>query len=136
MSESDSNASEPEFGPPTKDPWKGFRGVVAGSLILEAIVVLLALPVVATVGGGLTWWSGTYLVGLAVLMILGAGLQGRPWAMKYNLLLQVGLLFGFFVHVSIGSVGVVFAILWGYLLYFRRNVRQRMERGLLPGQRG
>jgi hypothetical protein len=110
--------------------------VVAGSLILEAIVVLLALPVVATVGGGLTWWSGTYLVGLAVLMILGAGLQGRPWAMKYNLLLQVGLLFGFFVHVSIGSVGVVFAILWGYLLYFRRNVRQRMERGLLPGQRG
>ena len=29
------------------DPWKSFRGVMAGTLILEAIVVLLALPVVA-----------------------------------------------------------------------------------------
>ena len=28
------------------DPWKSFRGVMAGTLILEAIVVLLALPVV------------------------------------------------------------------------------------------
>lgn len=135
MSDQDSNAPEPEFGPPTKDPWKSFRGVVAGSLVLEAIVVLLALPVVATVGGGVTWVSGTYLVGLAVLMFLGAGLQGRPWAMKYNLLLQVALLLGFFVHVSIGVVGVVFAILWGYILYFRKNVRERLERGLLPGQR-
>ncbi|MEV0948473.1 DUF4233 domain-containing protein [Rhodococcus sp. NPDC049939] len=135
MSESNSSASEPEFAPPTSDPWKGFRGVVAGSLILEAIVVLLALPVVATVGGGLTWLSGTYLVGLSILMILGAGLQGRPWAMTYNLLLQVALILGFFVHESIGIVGLVFAILWGYILYFRKKVRQRMEQGLLPGQR-
>ena len=35
------------------------RGVMAGTLILEAIVVLLAMPVVATVGGGLTWLVGT-----------------------------------------------------------------------------
>ncbi|MFZ2174117.1 MAG: DUF4233 domain-containing protein [Rhodococcus sp. (in: high G+C Gram-positive bacteria)] len=135
MSASDSNASNPEVGPPVKDPWKGFRGVVAGTLVLEGIVVLLALPVVATVGGGVTWASGIYVVGLAVLMFLGAGLQGRPWAMKYNLLLQVVLVLGFFVHVSIGVVGVVFAILWGYLLYFRKSVREKMERGLLPGQR-
>ena len=32
--------------PPPPDPWKSFRGVMAGTLILEAIVVLLALPVV------------------------------------------------------------------------------------------
>ncbi len=36
------------------DPWKSFRGVMAGTLILEIITVLLALPVVAAVGGGLT----------------------------------------------------------------------------------
>ena len=34
------------------DPWKSFRGVMAGTLILEAIVVLLALPVVAAADGG------------------------------------------------------------------------------------
>jgi hypothetical protein len=28
------------------DPWKSFRGVMAGTLILEMIAVLLALPVV------------------------------------------------------------------------------------------
>ena len=40
------------------DPWKSFRGVMAGTLILEAIVVLLALPVVAVSHGGLTRLSG------------------------------------------------------------------------------
>ena len=40
--------TEPTQGP---DPWKSFRGVMAGTLILEAIVVLLALPVVGQVGG-------------------------------------------------------------------------------------
>ena len=55
------------------DPWKSFRGVMAGTLILEAIVVLLALPVVGLVGGGLTTWSMAYLIGLAVLLVLLAG---------------------------------------------------------------
>lgn len=74
--------------PPAKDPWKGLRGVMAGTLVLQAIVVLLAVPVVWRVGDGITWFSGTYVIGLAVLMILGAGLQGRPWALKYDLTLQ------------------------------------------------
>ena len=39
---------------PAPDPWKSFRGVMAGTLILEAIVVLLALPVVSFSRGGLT----------------------------------------------------------------------------------
>ena len=34
------------------DPWKSFRGVMAGILMLEAIVVLLALPVVLVVCRG------------------------------------------------------------------------------------
>ena len=42
--------------PSAPDPWKSFSGVMAGTLILEIITVLLALPVVATVGGGLTPW--------------------------------------------------------------------------------
>ena len=40
------STQEPET-PNQPDPWKSFRGVMAGTLILEAIVVLLALPVVA-----------------------------------------------------------------------------------------
>ena len=65
---------------PQADPWRGFRGVMAATLFLEAIVILLAIPVVGAVGGGLTPVSLSYLIGLAALFILLAGLQGRPWA--------------------------------------------------------
>lgn len=127
--------TEPEFLPPTTDPWKGFRGVTAGTLVLEAIVVLLALPVVGTVGGGVTLFSGTYIVVLAIVMILAAGRQGKPYAMRLNLILQVLLLAGVLIHISIGVVAVVFGAVWAYLLYLRRDITDRIERGLLPGQR-
>jgi len=122
--------------PPAKDPWKGLRGVMAGTLVLEAIVVLLVLPVVAVIGGGLTWFSGGYIVLLAVAMIAGAGLQGRPWALWYNLALQVLTLLGFVVDLSLGIVGVLFSVVWGYILYLRKDMKDREARGLLPGQRG
>lgn len=130
-----SNDAEPEFAPPTKDPWKGFRGVCAGTLVLEAIVVLLALPVVAKVGGGVTWLSGTYIVVLAVAMILAAGVQGKQWGMTVNIVLQAAMIVGFLAHVSLGVLGLIFAGVWGYLLYLRKDIRQRLEQGLLPGQR-
>ena len=127
--------SETEFRPPTNDPWKGFRGVVAGTLVLEAIVTLLALPVVATLGGGATWYSTTYIVALAVAMILAAGKQGEPWAMKLNLILQLFVLGGAVFHLSIGAVGLIFIAVWLYLLYLRRDITERIRRGMLPGQR-
>ncbi|MFY2787707.1 DUF4233 domain-containing protein [Rhodococcus sp. KRD162] len=127
--------SEAQFKPPTTDPWKGFRGVVAGTLVLEAIVTLLALPVVATLGGGATWFSTTYIVALAVAMILAAGKQGKPWAMKLNLILQLFVLAGAVFHLSIGAVGLIFIAVWLYLLYLRRDITERMRRGMLPGQR-
>lgn len=121
---------------PATDPWKGFRGVMAGTLILEAITVLLALPVVAAVGGGLEWWSITFLVGLAVAMFLGAGVQGKPWAMNFNLALQVLLIAGgAFMQLSILVIGVVFAIVWAFILFLRADVRKRIAAGLLPSQR-
>ncbi len=124
-----------EFKPPTNDPWKGFRGVLAGTLVLEAIVVLLALPVVSTVGGGLGWLSTLYLVGLAVALILAAGIQGRPRAMQINFALQVFVLLGVFIHLSIGIVGLIFGAVWIYLLYLRKDIRRRIANGLLYGQR-
>ncbi|MFG1785607.1 DUF4233 domain-containing protein [Rhodococcus oryzae] len=133
--EGEADGGAPRFRPPVNDPWKGFRGVCAGTLILEAIVVLLALPVVATVGGGITWLSGVYLVGLALLMILGGGVQGKPWAMGYNFALQAALIAGFAVHPAIGAVGLLFGAVWAYLLYLKRDLTERIEQGLLPGQR-
>src|SRR3954469_23775688 len=98
--------------PPPADPWKSFAGVMAGTLILEVIVVLLALPVVGAVGGGLTAASLGYLIGLAALLILLAGLQRRPWAIWVNLAVQVVPLAGFVVYPGVGFIGVLFTGLW------------------------
>jgi hypothetical protein len=116
------------------DPWKSFRGVMAGTLILESIVVLLALPVVSVSHGGLSVTSGGYLIGLAVVLILLAGVQGRPWALWVNLAMQAFVIAGAFVHVTVGFIGVVFAGVWVLIAYLRSEVKRRQERGLLPGQ--
>ena len=116
------------------DPWKSFRGVMAGTLILEIITVLLALPVVATVGGGLTAWSTAYLVGFAVLLGLLAGMQGRPWAIWANLGVQLLLVIGFFIYPAIGFIGVLFVVVWAVIAYLRNEVLRRQRLGLLPGQ--
>ncbi len=120
--------------PAAPDPWKSFRGVMAGTLILEAIVVLLALPVVSVFEGGLTAFTGTYLIGFAVVLILLAGLQGRPWAIWVNLGIQVVLIAGWIVSGAVGFIGLVFTGVWVLIWYLRSEVKRREARGLLPGQ--
>ena len=120
--------------PAPPDPWKSFRGVMAGTLILEAIVVLLALPVVATVGGGLTAVSIAFLAGFTVLLIVLAGMQGRPWAIWANLGVQVVLIAGWAIYPGIGFIGLLFTAVWLIMVYLRAEVLRRQRRGLLPGQ--
>lgn len=126
----------PDPAPPAAagDPWKSFRGVMAGTLILELITVLLALPVVGAVGGGLTAWSMSYLVGFAILLGLLAGVQGRPWAIWANLGVQLLLVAGFFIYPVIGVMGLLFGVVWGVIAYLRAEVLRRQRLGLLPGQ--
>ncbi len=117
----------PQSAPP--DPWKGFGAVMAATLLLEAIVVLLAIPVVATVGGGLTAASLGYLIGLAALLVLLAGVQRRPWALWANLAAQLVVLGGVLVYPGIGFIGVIFTGVWVLIAYFRAEVRRRQAPG-------
>jgi predicted membrane protein len=107
---------------------------MAATLILEVITVLLALPVVAKVGGGLSGTSTAYLVGFAVLLVLLAGMQGRSWAIWANLGAQLILIAGFFLHPAVGFIGVLFALVWAVIAYMRAEVLRRQRLGLLPGQ--
>ncbi|MBY0440864.1 MAG: DUF4233 domain-containing protein [Mycobacteriaceae bacterium] len=109
------------------DPWKSFRAVMAATLILEAIVVLLALPVIGAVGGGLTPVALSYLLGLAGLLILLAGVQRHPRLVWVNLAVQVILLAGCAVYPGVGFIGVLFTGVWGLIAYFRTEVRARVE---------
>ncbi len=116
------------------DPWRSFRGVMAGVLVLEAIVVLLALPVVAVVGHGLTTATATYLIGVAAVLVVLSGLQRWPWMIWVNLALQLVVIAGFVVHAAIGFIGGLFAGVWLLIVYLRIEVQRRQKRGLLPGQ--
>lgn len=118
----------------TPDPWKSFRGVMAGTLILEAIVVLLAVPVVGAVGGGLSPVALGYLIGSAVILVLLTGLQGRSWAIWLDLAMQLVLIAGFLLYPGVGLIGLLFAGVWALIAYLRAEVLRRQRRGLLPGQ--
>lgn len=134
MSTPPEGADEPRPGvrPPPTDPMRGARGVFAATLVLEAIVVLLALLVLPDGGSGL----GTgVIVGLAVAMVLAAGLQRRPWGLAAALGLQVLLLVAGLLFVpALVILAVVFAIVWGVLVWMRREVARRMAAGTLPSQ--
>ncbi len=116
------------------DPMKGIRGVFAMTLVLESIVVLLALLVLPKFGTGATPLGVTVITAVAVLMIVGAGLQRRPWGVRFGIGLQVAMIAcGLFVP-ALGVMGVVFAVVWGGLLWLRRDVAARMAAGELPSQ--
>jgi Protein of unknown function (DUF4233) len=121
---------------PPPDPMRGVRGVFAAALVLEAIVVLLALLVFARFGNAPAPVGYAVISGLAVLMVVAAGLQRRPWGLGFALVLQaVTVVAGFLLTVPLGVVGVIFALVWAGLLLLRRDVARRMARGELPAQR-
>ncbi len=127
-------SAHPGFTDPTTDPWKGLRGVMSGLLILQAIVVGLAFPVVAKVGGGLNAASIAYLSVLIIALILACGLQNRSWALTLNCTLTLLTIVGGVFHWSIAVIGLIFALVWAYVIYIKRDVEQRMANGQLPGQ--
>lgn len=119
---------------PFNDPWKGLRGVMSGTLILEAIVVLLALPIVARLGGGVTWVSGGYIVLVALALVMACRYQSHPRALAIDCGLQLAVFAGLLFHWSIGIVAIVFGLVWAYIATVKRDVARRLERGMLPGQ--
>lgn len=121
---------------PAVDPWKGFRGVCAGTLVMQAIVILLVLTVIARIdeGAHMVGWKIAYVVVLGLTMIVASGLQRKPWAMALNLTLAGLSVLGWIVHYSMGVVGIFFLIVWVYVLFLRSSLQKRIEGGYLPSQ--
>lgn len=107
------------------DPLRGLRGIFAGTLVMEAIVVGLALLVVSRFSGGLGGPAGWYTVGLALGMLAAAFVQRRPWGLGSALALQVAMVAGWFAHPSLGVMGLLFILVWAYLLHVRTEVLRR-----------
>ncbi|MGH4026637.1 MAG: DUF4233 domain-containing protein [Pseudonocardiaceae bacterium] len=109
------------------DPLRGLRGIFAGTLVMEAIVVGLALLVVGRFSGGLGGPAGWYTMGLAVGMLVVAFVQRRPWGLGLALALQVAMVAGWFAHPTLGAMGLLFILVWAYLLYLRTDVLRRLS---------
>jgi Protein of unknown function (DUF4233) len=125
----------PRENAPAVDPMKGFRGVMAGTLVLEAIVVALSMLVVAKLYGGLGTVAGV-IVGVVVVVLLSTcALLRYPWTVVLIGLAQLALIACVFSSPAVAVIGVLFALVWGWLLWARRDVTRRMAAGRLPSQR-
>jgi hypothetical protein len=116
------------------NPLKGFRGVMAVTLVMEAITVALALFAVAQLYGGLNSTVG-YLVGFdALALVLACGFLKHSWTVVVILVLQLVMVACIVAAVAVGIVGLLFLVVWVYLLWLRREVSRRMAAGQLPSQ--
>lgn len=119
---------------PTPDPLKSFRGVMVGTLIIEAIVVALALPVVVKLGGGIGSGQGWAVLAIVAALLVCCGMLRHSWATSAVLVLQVALIAFLFTLPSVGVIGLLFLGVWLYLLWLRRDVARRLAEGRLPSQ--
>jgi hypothetical protein len=127
-------AATPAPTPEVPNPLNGFRGVMAGALVMEVITVGLALFTVADLYGGLNSTVG-YLVGFDLLaLLLTCAFLGRSWSMIVILVLQLVLVACIVSAIAVGIVGLLFLAVWVYLFWLRRDVSRRMAAGRLPSQ--
>ncbi len=105
-----------------RNPEAAVRGLGAGTLALEAIVLLLAIQPIRILGGDLSGWGIGAVVALAVLAALVAGSMRRPWAWHAGTTLQVLLLASGLLHWSLAALGLIFGAAWVYATSVRRKI--------------
>lgn len=136
------SANNADYGPlgpgkaPVKDPMRGLAGMMSGTLVMEAISIFLGLTVILKIDGGVYWTAPNWLAVtiLGSLHVLAVFFARKPWAVKMILVLQALGLLMFFVHWSIGVIMLLFIGVWGFMLYLRSMLLERMRRGLLTTQ--
>ncbi len=107
------------------DPVRAGRalgGAAAAILLLEGIAVLFVPRGIAQSGPGLTGGRLTFLIALAVLLILASGLQRRPQGLVIGTVLQVPLLLTGLMNGVMWFLGGVFVLIWLYLLQVRKEL--------------
>ena len=101
---------------------KATRRALAAILGLEALVVLLVPRAIAFTDAGLGGVKTGLLIALAVLMIVGAGVQRRPWGIGFGSALQLPLIATGVWLPALYVVGGIFAAIWVYLLTLRHEL--------------
>ncbi|MET7881074.1 DUF4233 domain-containing protein [Micromonospora profundi] len=119
-------ADQPPAGQPRRsglrNPERAVRGLGAGTLSLEALVLLLAIQPIRVVGGDLSGTAIGVVVALAVVAVLLAGMMRRQWAWHAGTVFQGLLMLAGLLHWSLLALGIIFALVWAYALHVRRVI--------------
>ncbi|HEV7204861.1 MAG TPA: DUF4233 domain-containing protein [Jatrophihabitans sp.] len=100
---------------------KATRGALAGVLALEAVIVLLVPRTIAFTTGLGPVRTGI-CIGLAVVLVLAAGLLRRPFGIGLGSVLQLAFTATGFLIGTMFLVGAIFAAIWLRLLMLRHEV--------------
>jgi hypothetical protein len=101
---------------------KALGGAGAAVLLLEGIAVLFVPRGIAQSGPGLTGGRLWFLLALAVVLVLAAGVQRRPQGVVVGTVLQVPLLLTGLLNGVMWFLGGAFVLVWLYLLELRKDL--------------
>jgi hypothetical protein len=107
------------------DPVRAGRalgGAGAAVLLIEGIAVLFVPRGIAQSGPGLSGGRLWFLLGLALVLILAAGVQRRPQGVIVGTVLQVPLLLTGLLNSVMWFLGGAFVLIWLYLLELRKDL--------------
>ncbi|BCJ51622.1 hypothetical protein Asp14428_30970 [Actinoplanes sp. NBRC 14428] len=105
-----------------RNPQAAVRGLGAGTLVLEAIVLLLAIQPIRILGGDLSGWGIGAVVALAVAAVVVAGCMRKPWGWHAGTAIQVLLIASGLLHWSLAALGLIFGAAWVYATHVRRTI--------------
>ncbi len=101
---------------------RALNGAAAGILVLEGIATLFVPRGIAQDGEGLTGGRLAYLLVLAVVLVLAAGVQRRERGVVIGTVLQVPLLLTGLLNGVMWFVAGAFVLIWLYLLQVRKTL--------------
>ncbi|GAA4962318.1 DUF4233 domain-containing protein [Actinoplanes utahensis] len=105
-----------------RNPQAAVRGLGAGTLALEVIVLLLTIAPLSVIAGDRSGPAITAVLVLAGAAVVIAGCMKRNWAWGAGTAVQVLLIAGGFLHWTLAAVGVIFGLAWAYGLHVRRTI--------------
>ncbi|SDE28586.1 DUF4233 domain-containing protein [Glycomyces harbinensis] len=110
-----------------RDPDRAARTLAAMALSFEALALLLAIVPMRMILDD----SGTataVIVILTAACVLLAGMSKRPWVWPAGAVLQLAVIACWPIHWSLGTAGVVFALVWAYCWYVKAQLGRPPKR--------
>ena len=126
------HAAESQDEPPRsglRNPIAAVRGIGAGALAIEAVILLLAIVPLRALHVRHASVAIGCVLGILVLCVVLAGMMRHEWAWKAGIVPPILVIACGYFHFSLAVIGVLFLLVWLYVLSVRRTVLGRGRGG-------